>query len=360
LISKVRQNDKITVHLSTDVKEVGGFVGNFKVKSSRGDEWDAGAIVVAVGGVEYKPKEYLYGQDPKVVTQWELEEKMLKGPLHAKTVAMIQCVGSRNKEAPFCSRVCCTEAVKNAIAIKKSSPKTDVYIYHKDIRTYGFREDFYREAGELGVKFLRFPEDEDPVLEKHGNDLRLVATDVMLGEKIALKPDLVVLSAGVRPNHDNEELAKMLKVPQSKDGYFLEAHMKLRPVDFATNGVYLAGLAHWPKFLDETIAQASGAAARAMTIISKDFLKTEGIIAAVNDMGCNGCGVCEPVCEYKAITIVKDPANPEKLKAIVNEGLCKGCGTCVAACPSGAMEQKGFKNEQMIAVIDAALAGGGK
>jgi len=180
----------------------------------------------------------------------------------------------------------------------------------------------------------------------------------MLGEELKLHTDLVVLSAGIRPNHDNEELAKLLKVPLSKDGYFLEAHMKLRPVDFATNGIFQAGLAHWPKFMDETIAQASGAAARAMTIISKEFLATEGVIAVVNEMVCNGCGICEPVCEYKAITIVKDEANPDKLKAIVNEGLCKGCGTCVAACPSGAMEQKGFKNEQMIAVIDAALCGG--
>ena len=358
IVAKVRENDKITVHLETDVKDVSGFVGNFKVKTSKGDELEAGAIVVAVGGNQYKPKEFLYGQDPKVVTQWELEEKLLKGPLHAKTVAMIQCVGSRNKEAPYCSRVCCTEAVKNAINIKKMSPSTDVYILHKDIRTYGFREDYYTEAGKLGVKFVRFPENEDPKVEKHWLGVSVLVKDVMLGEELKLHTDLVVLSAGIRPNHDNEELAKLLKVPLSKDGYFLEAHMKLRPVDFATNGIFQAGLAHWPKFMDETIAQASGAAARAMTIISKEFLATEGVIAVVNEMVCNGCGICEPVCEYKAITIVKDEANPDKLKAIVNEGLCKGCGTCVAACPSGAMEQKGFKNEQMIAVIDAALCGG--
>ncbi len=254
--------------------------------------------------------------------------------------------------------MCCTEAVKNAINIKKASPSTEVYILHKDIRTYGFREDYYKEAGEVGVKFIRFDEKANPIVEKHGSGLSVMVDDVMLGETIKIHPDLVVLSTGVRPHHDNEELAKMLKVPLSKDGYFLEAHMKLRPVDFATNGVYMAGLAHWPKFMDETIAQASGAAARAMTIISKEFLETEGIIAAVNEMVCNGCGVCEPVCEYKAITIVKDPANPDKLKAVVNEGLCKGCGTCVAACPSAAMEQKGFKDQQMYAMIDAALQEG--
>ena len=149
-----------------------------------------------------------------------------------------------------------------------------------------------------------------------------------------------------------------MKVCGSKDGYFLEAHMKLRPVDFATEGIYLAGLAHWPKFIDEVIAQASGAAARAMTIISKDQLETEGIIAAVNEDVCNGCGICDPVCEYKAIVIVQDPSNPDKRKAVINEGLCKGCGACVAACPSGAMEQKGFKNDQMYAMIDAVFTGG--
>jgi heterodisulfide reductase subunit A len=199
------------------------------------------------------------------------------------------------------------------------------------------------------------PEDQPPVVSKEGDALKLVAKDTILGDEIMIKPDMVVLSTGIRPNEDNEELAKMLKVPLSKDKYFLEAHMKLRPVDFATNGVYLAGLAHWPKFTDEAIAQASGAASRAMTVISKPELKSEGVIAAVNEDLCDGCGICEPVCEYKAITIVEDSKNPEKKRAIVNEGLCKGCGGCVAACPSGAMEQRGFKNDQIIAAIDAAL-----
>jgi heterodisulfide reductase subunit A len=235
-----------------------------------------------------------------------------------------------------------------------------VYIFHKDIRTYGFRELLYKEACELGVKFIRFPENEMPEMDDEGGKIKVAANDVVLGAPVLVHPDLLVLSTGVRPNHDNEELAKMLKVPLSKDGYFLEAHMKLRPVDFATNGVYLAGLAHWPKFVDECLGQASGAAARAMTIISKEYLETQGIIAAVNDMVCDGCGICEPVCEYKAITIVKDPKDPEKLQAVINEGLCMGCGTCVAACPSGALEQKGFKNQQIIAQIDAALVGGGK
>ncbi len=354
LIGKVRDSKNITVHLNSEVKDVGGFVGNFKVKTTDG-EVEGGAIIVATGANEYRPTEYLYGQDQRVMTQLELEKKLEGGPLDAKRVVMIQCVGSRNEKIPYCSRICCTTAVKNAIAIKKASPATEVYVLHKDIRTYGFREEQYREAGLLGVNFLRFPEDAMPKVETKGGKLQVIAHDTMIGEDVAINADLVVLSAGVRPNEGNEELAKLLKVPLNKDGFFLEAHMKLRPVDFATEGIFLAGAAHWPKFVDEVIAQADGAATRAMTIISKDRLETEGIIAAVNEMVCNGCGVCEPVCEYKAITLVKDDKNPEKTKALVNEGLCKGCGACVAACPSGAMEQKGFKNEQMYAMIDAAL-----
>ncbi|MFA5313428.1 MAG: FAD-dependent oxidoreductase, partial [Methanomassiliicoccales archaeon] len=364
LIAKVKADDHITVRLNSTIADVAGFVGNYKVKvkTPEGEkEIETGAIVVATGGQEYKPKEYMYGVEKKVVTQNELEDKLAHGKFDSKKVVMIQCVGSRNKEVPYCSRVCCSKALKNAIEIKKKHPATEVYVFHKDIRSYGFRELLYKEAGELGVKFIRFPEDKDPVLTKDGAVLKLVAHDQVLGEDILVKPDLVVLSTGTRPNPDNEELAKMVKVPLSKDGYFLEAHMKLRPVDFATNGVYLCGLAHWPKFIDETIAQASGAAARAMTIISKEFLETQGIIAAVNDDVCDGCGVCEPVCEYRAITIVgSDSKDPSKLKAVVNEGLCMGCGTCVAACPSGALEQKGFKTSQILAQIDSALEGGAK
>ncbi|MDH7509391.1 MAG: CoB--CoM heterodisulfide reductase iron-sulfur subunit A family protein, partial [Methanomassiliicoccales archaeon] len=356
-IRKIMESRNITVHLNSEVTDVTGFVGNFKVKT-KDSEIEAGAIIIATGAEEYRPTEYFYGQDSRVMTQLELEKKLADGAFSSKKIAMIQCVGSRNEEVKYCSRICCAHAIKNAIEIKKRSPATEVYILHKDIRTYGFREELYREAASLGVNFVRFPEKTPPVVEREGDALVVRVMDQTLGEEVALKMDSVVLSTGVKPNPDNERIAKMVKVPLSKDGYFLEAHMKLRPVDFATEGVFLAGLAHWPKFIDETIAQACGAAARAMTILSKKELETEGIIAAVNEYVCDGCGICEPVCEYKAIQIVKDPSNPEKLRAVVNEGLCKGCGACVAACPSGAMEQKGFKTVQMIAMIDAALSGG--
>ena len=358
LIKRIRESKNITVHLNNEVVDVTGFIGNFKLKLKGGEELDTGTIIAATGGLEYKPTEYMYGKDPRVMTQLELEDKLAHNQFHGKNVVMIQCVGSRNEQVKYCSRICCVHAIKNAIEIKKQSPTTNVYVLHKDIRTYGFREDLYREAGQLGVNFLRFQEGTMPKLETAGKDLEIVAFDTVLREDIRLRPDALVLSTGVRPNPDNVEIAKLMKVCGSKDGYFLEAHMKLRPVDFATEGIFLAGLAHWPKFIDEVIAQASGAAARAMTIISKEQLETEGIIAAVNDDVCNGCGICDPVCEYKAIVIIQDPANPDKRRAVVNEGLCKGCGACVAACPSGAMEQKGFKNDQMNAIIDAAFTEG--
>jgi heterodisulfide reductase subunit A2 len=354
LIAKVRDKENIYVYLSTDIKEINGFVGNFKVTLPN-EEIQTGAVIVATGAKQYTPSEHLYGQDGRVVTQLDLEEMMNAGPLDAKNVVFIQCVGSRNDEVPYCSRVCCTSAIRKAIAMKRQNPSAKVYILHKDIRTYGFREELYREASELGVNFIRFPEDASPEVIRRGNDVVVTVQDSMIKTSLELTPDLLVLSAGIRPNQDNEELAKMLKVPTSKDGFFLEAHMKLRPVDFATEGVFLAGLAHWPKFVDESIAQAAGAAARALTVISKGELETEGIIAAVNEDLCDGCGICESVCEYKAIEIVTVEGTFDQKRAMVNEGLCKGCGCCVAACPSGAMEQKGFKTDQMIAMIDAAL-----
>jgi heterodisulfide reductase subunit A len=345
LIGRVRDSKNITVHLNTTVTDVSGFVGNFKVKTIDG-EIEAGAIIVATGANEYQPTEYLYGQDRRVVTQLELEGQLEEGTLKAKKVAMVQCVGSRNDQAPYCSRICCTNAIKNAIWIKKSSPRTDVYIFHKDIRTYGFREELYKEAGRLGVNFIRMNEGEMPEMTKEGEVLRLSAFDDALGAPIQIQPDMVVLSTGIRPSQGNEELAKMLKVPLSKDRFFLEAHMKLRPVDFATEGIYLAGAAHWPKFVDEVIAQASGAATRATMVISKEFVETEGIIAAVNPNRCTGCELCIMVCPFGAIDKVDG-------KAKVNEALCKGCGTCNAVCKSGAIRQKGFRDEQIIEVIDA-------
>ena len=350
LVDKVNANKLITVHLNSEVKDIPGFVGNFKLQLKDGSEYDVGAVILAIGATPYVPTEYNYGKDSKVIVNLEAERMIAEGKFNAKNVAFIQCVGSRSDDVKYCSRVCCATSLRNAIKIKLADPTANVMIFHKDIRTYGFREEMYRKASEVGVRFLRY-RDTDPIPEYDGNVVK--AFDTILGKEVEVPVDCVVLANGIKPDREEkEEIAKMLKVPISKDGYYFEAHQKLRPVDFATEGVFVAGLAHWPKFMDECLAQASGAASRALTIISKPYLVSEGIIASVNETYCDGCGVCEGCCEYKAISIIEVDG---KKKSSVNAGLCKGCGCCVAACPSGAMEQKGFTSQQIIAEIDACL-----
>jgi heterodisulfide reductase subunit A len=278
-----------------------------------------------------------------------------KKPLDAKVVTMIQCVGSRTKDNPMCSRICCTTAMKNAIKLMKMNPKTTVYMFYKDIRTYGFREDLYLEAARLGAVFIRCKEDTMPELVRDGDNLRLTVYDATLDGDIALHPDAIVLSTGIRPNADNGAISKLLKVPLNKDGFFLEAHMKLRPVDFATEGIFLAGLAHWPKSADETIAQASGAAARAMTVISKDMLEGHAAVSVVDESKCRGCGRCEAVCPFSAITLYE--ARPGVMKSKTNPALCKGCGACEVACCNGAITCKHFTDKQIIALVEACLEG---
>jgi heterodisulfide reductase subunit A len=354
-ITTLNSYDNVHVHTESTIKNVEGFLGNFKTTISEKDdeiEIEHGVVVIATGAQEYSPTEYKYGDDPRVLTQLELEERLANGKFEADTVVMIQCIGSRNSEFPNCSRVCCTNAIANALEIKKIKPETKIYIINKDIRTFSFKEDYFRDAMEKGVIFIRYDEDNNPVL---ADDFTISIDDLVLNNNIQIKPDLLVLSAGIRANKDNEELAKLFKLPLSKDKYFLEAHMKLRPVDFATEGVFLCGMAHWPKFIDESISQASGTAARALTFLSKDKLEAEGIVANVNDKLCAGCGVCEAICEYKAIEVSENQSLPDKQTAVVNEGVCKGCGACVGACPSGAVNQRGFKNHHLYRMIEAFL-----
>ncbi|UCD83502.1 MAG: CoB--CoM heterodisulfide reductase iron-sulfur subunit A family protein, partial [Deltaproteobacteria bacterium] len=254
---------------------------------------------------------------------------------------------------PYCSRVCCTEAVKNALKIKEINPEANIFILYRDMRTYGFKEVYYEKAREAGVMFIRYEEFDRPELIRQDGELKVSLRDPVLRDQLIIDTDLLILSVATVPEPNNANLAQMLKVPLNSDKFFLEAHVKLRPVDFATEGVFVAGLAHSPKFIAEAIAQAKAAAGRASTIISKKAIEAEGIIAAVNEDICDGCGICKPICEYKAIEIVA--TEEDKKKAEINEALCKGCGACVGACPSGAMEQKGFKDNQLMALIDAAL-----
>ena len=355
LIKAVMENDKIHVYLGAEVEEVNGFVGNFKARISQqgGDEKEVehGIVIVATGAVEYEPTEYLYGKDPRIVTQHELEEEIAKGEFKAKNVVMIQCVGARTKERPNCARICCGQAMKNALKIKEVSPETEVYVLYKDVRTYGFKEDYYREAATNGVIFVSYDDEREPQVVNDNGQLKVTFWEPVIKKEIAINADVVVLSAATIANPDNKRIAKMLKVPLTKDGFFLEAHMKLRPLDFATDGVFLCGLAHWPKFIDESISQACGAAARAATILSKKTLEAEGTVSYIDERLCVGCGLCISLCPYNAIE--KD----ERGIARVREVLCKGCGTCGASCPTRAITMRHFTDEQIIAQGLAILRG---
>jgi heterodisulfide reductase subunit A len=356
-IDKVKANDKITVYKNTLVKDVSGFVGNFiTTLNQNGEEKtvEHGAIIVASGGIEYKPTEHLYGKNDRVVTQLEFDNILHNNELdpNAKTVVMIQCIGCRNAARTYCSRVCCVEAVKNALKAMEKNPNISVFILFRDMRTYGFREIYYEEAAGKGVKFIRFDEKTNPfVTDEKGLEVKVY--DHFLNEDILLKPDYLVLSAATLPNPDNFELAQLLKVPLTKDGFFLEAHMKLRPVEFATDGIFVCGLAHSPKFFNECISQASAAVSRAATILSKEKLFVEGAVSSVNEEKCTGCGTCEMVCPYGAIRVDMD-----ELKAKVTEVLCKGCGTCGAACPEKAIDIAHFTDIQLLSQAIAALKEG--
>jgi len=355
LVKTVMENERINVYLGAEVLEVNGFVGNFKSKILHNGEEkliEHGVVIVATGAVEYTPKEYLYGEDPRVMTQHELEEKIAKGNLNVQKVVMIQCVGARNEERPNCARICCGQAVKNALKIKELNPEADVYVLYKDVRTYGFMEEYYREAAAKGVLFINYADERKPRVVNEGGKLKVTFWEPVLKQEVQMEPDIVVLSAATIPNPDNKKIAEMLKVPLTKDGFFLEAHMKLRPVDFQTDGVFLCGMAHSPKFIEESISQACAAAARAATILSKKELEMEGIVASVDEDLCSGCRICEYLCPYSAIEMKEKEG---RTVAHVIEALCKGCGVCGTACPTKAITLGHFTTEEILAQVRAAL-----
>jgi len=353
-IEAVTAHPLITILTEAEIVDMSGYVGQFRTMVQLPDgsqeEVQHGAIVVATGAQQTEPQEYLYGQDPRVITQRELEEQIVNQEFGTKprSVVMIQCVGSRNDEHPYCSRICCTEATKNALAIKEQNPDTSVYILFRDIRTFGFRERYYRQAREKGVVYLEYDKDHKPEVSVEDGQLRVDVAVQPEGETFTLEPDLLVLSAGIEPNAKNEALAQLLKVPLNEDGFFLEAHVKLRPLDFAADGVYLCGLAHSPRFLEESIAQARGAAVRAVGLLSQDELDATPITASVNPRLCAACGLCVEICPYDARVL--EPGAPH---AEVIDVLCQGCGACVAACPNKASQQKGFETVQIYGMIDA-------
>ncbi|PNX51906.1 MAG: 4Fe-4S ferredoxin [Thermoplasmata archaeon M8B2D] len=359
IIEKVEKHPKIKVYKKAHIDKVDGFIGNYETTIKNGTAKltiKHGVIIIATGAEEYKPTEYLYDKDSRVMTLLELEKKIASNQsFRNKNIVMIQCVGSREEGRPYCSRICCTDAIKNALKLKEKYPESNIYILYRDMRTYAFRETYYEKAREKGIIFVRYKKDKKPKVKKGKKDLEVELDDLILGEKLKLHADYLVLSPAIVPRTENIEIAQKLKVPLNDDNLFLEAHVKLRPLDFATEGIFLAGLAHSPKSFNETIAQAYGASARALTIISKDKYYTDAPIASVDEELCSGCGVCEKICPYGAIEMItENQGGKTKRLSKVLEGVCKGCGSCVSACPSGAIEQKGFKREQIISMIDAA------
>ncbi|UCF08658.1 MAG: hydrogenase iron-sulfur subunit, partial [Thermoplasmata archaeon] len=357
-VEKIDSNEKIHVHTDARIKSIEGCIGDFKTTiTSKGEdkELSHGVVIVATGGEEYKPQEHMFGQDQRVITQLDFENMLASGKTDVQSVVMIQCVGSRTSERTYCSRVCCSEAVKNALKLKELNPHAAVYVLYKDMRTYGFREIFYEDAAREGIVFIRYYDDSKPVVEKKGEELHVTVSDRFLGQDIDINPDLVVLSSATIPASDNKNLAKMLKVPLSKDGFFLEAHMKLRPLDFATEGIFLCGLAHSPKFLEECISQAKGAVSRAATILSSRVFEANAVISVVDLDRCRACGECVEVCEFGAPELVTEEDGT--IHSRINEALCKGCGACAATCCNNAIITKHFKNEQIMSIIDSSLDG---
>ncbi len=354
---RITEHDNIELRLDTVIEEISGHVGNYEVKLVDGDELVTGAIIVATGSSEHVPASYEYGKDSRIVTQLELEEMLSDlstGDIQeGETFVMIQCVESREDDRNYCSRICCMGALKNALKIKELNPRAEVYVLYRDMMTYGFFEKYYKEAREKGVLFIQYDLEEKPDV-KLGEQISVTVREPMLQEEIELNADHLVLSTGMDPVEGTFDVAKQLKVPLNQDGFFLEAHVKLRPVDFSTAGVFLAGSCHSPKFVNECIYQAQAAAARASTLLAEPELEAEPNIAVVDEDMCSGCKTCISVCPYTAIDSVTETIEGiEVTHADVNEGLCQGCGTCVAACPSGAIDQKGFKDNQIIAMIKA-------
>ena len=358
-IERTTNHPKIKVHLDSQLKSVEGSVGNFSsliAKNGSEETVEHGAVIVAVGAQPSTPTEYLYGEDPRVMTQLEFEQKLAADEDLGSRVVMIQCVGSRNDEHPYCSRVCCTQAVKNALQVKKTHPDSEVSIIYRDIRTYGLREEMYTRAREEGVRFIRYEPESMPEVTVEDGALHVGADDPVLGQRLAIEADAVVLAPALVPAQSSEELAQMLKVSLNADGFFLEAHMKLRPIDFATDGVYLCGMAHSPKLVEESVTQAMGAAARAATLLSKDELELEATISEVVDANCDGCAYCIDPCPYNALTLIEYVRGDQIKKTVQNNpALCKGCGVCMATCPKQGIFIRHFKIEQLNAMVDAAL-----
>ena len=350
LIKRIESHSNINLYTETEISAISGHIGKFQTTisaNSRKTEISSGVIIVATGAEQAETSEFLYGQSDAVMTQVELAKFLHEKTFNAegRNIVMIQCVGSRNDEHPYCSRICCSVAVKNALAIKEQYPDSNVFVLYRDVRTYGFRETYYQKAREAGVLFIRYDKDDPPVVsDENGLIVKLKSPD--FPEPIAIEADNVILSTGVEANPDNKRLSDMLKVPLNSDGFYVEAHMKLRPVDFATEGIFLCGLAHSPKCIDENISQAKAAAAHAATVLSKTHLDVSAQVSYVEQDKCISCMTCVTVCPYSA------PFCNQDGKGQIEAAKCMGCGICASECPARAIQLAHFEADQFRVMID--------
>ncbi len=364
LLKRIEEQPLIETYLNTELVDSGGFKGSFTSRlitdrRKNGDtiEVEHGITIVATGGQEYRGPEYGYGTDKRIITQQEFENRLTGEATLAsrlKSVVMIQCVGPAER---YCSRICCTMALKNSLRVKEVSPGTEVTVIYRDIRTYGFKERLYTRAREAGVRFIHYDFDQKPEIEISDPDkpLRVLVRDPLLSRSMAIEPDLVVLSVPVVPSAGARKLASQLKLPVDMDGFFLEAHVKLRPVDFSADGVFMAGLAHYPKLLDETIAQAQAAASRAANVLSQESIRTNARVAVVDPERCVGCLTCVRICPYGVPRISSTQAGVGNLMgaAYIEAAICHGCGTCVSECPAQAIQLMHYTDVQTLTKIDA-------
>lgn len=347
-IKKVESNPAITVHLSTTVDKMDGFVGNFVTTLTNKATINHGAVLIAAGGAEYSPDEYGCKDSEKIITQRQLETLLAeKGPDNRSTYVMIQCVGSREEPNNYCSRICCQDALKNSIAIKEKAPDAQVVVIYRDMRAYGLKEEYYSKARELGVLFFLYTPEEKPQVEPLGDKVRVTLMSKVLGREMAIDADHVILSTGLRPQPDGDEFAKKFKLTCNIDGFLMEAHVKLRPVDFPSEGFFLAGLAHAPKNLEETVSQALAAAGRTGALLSQDSLTVSGVISKHNRDICMSCLACVKKCPFGAPFIDTDG------RVSHNEVKCTGCGICAGVCPAKAYQVNYFRDDQLLAMIDS-------
>ncbi len=355
IIDRVTSHDQIAVHLSTEVKDAAGFAGNFKVtldQDAKESQLSVGTIIVATGADEFKPTgQYGYGKLRGIITQLELEEQMKKGVVKSKNIVVINCVGARVPERPYCSRFCCLTAIKNAVLLKEDNPESKVWLLHRDLMAYGVEfEDHYRRSMEAGVRFIRYSPERPPQVIGKSKVEAVKVYHELRGRELELPADMVVLTTPLVPNQSNERLSRVLKVPLGEEGFFLEAHPKLQPVEFATDGIYVCGSAKWPVEVTEAVSQAYASASKAAIPMKRGYIEAEAITCSVNKDTCTGCAACVAVCPYEAIEI---KTIDSRQIAEVNTVLCKGCGTCAAACPSGTISMNHFRDEQIAAQIEA-------